>query len=192
MTTEAFLEYLNEHLIKGDSVLAGRINAEEWIYRPGLPEDHPIVKTDRFEKVEESIKAWLGGTPAQDLPTAKWTTHEWLHFLRKMPEDLSKVQMRELDQAFHFTDSGNSEILAEWFQLAIQHHYEAAYPRLKAFLIQVGRRKFLKPLYEELAKTPEGLKMARDIYKEARPNYHSVSYETIDEILGWQTTDAAG
>ncbi len=189
MTTEAFLEYLNEHLIKGDSMLARRINADAWIYQPGLPEDHPVVKTDRFEKVEESIKAWLGGTPAQDLPTDKWTTHEWLHFLRKMPEDLSKAQMSELDEAFHFTDSGNSEILAEWFQLAIEHQYEAAYPRLKAFLIQVGRRKFLKPLYEELAKTPEGLKMAREIYKDARPNYHSVSYETIDEILDWKPSE---
>jgi leukotriene-A4 hydrolase len=50
----------------------------------------------------------------------------------------------------------------------------------------MGRRKFLKPLYTELAKTPEGLEFARNVYKKARPTYHSVSVNTIDEILKWQ------
>jgi leukotriene-A4 hydrolase len=49
----------------------------------------------------------------------------------------------------------------------------------------VGRRKFLKPLYTELAKTPEGMARARAIYREARPRYHSVSKGTIDKILKW-------
>jgi leukotriene-A4 hydrolase len=50
-------------------------------------------------------------------------------------------------------------------------------------LINVGRRKFLTPIYKALIKTPEGKKMAKDIYKEARPNYHSVAYNTLDEML---------
>ncbi len=185
MTTEAFLQYLNDQLIKGDEELRKAINAEEWIYQPGLPANHPVVTTDRFKKVEEAIQAWRNGTPPEKLPTSGWTTHEWLHFLRNMPEDITADDMAQLDRAFHFTDTGNSEIIAEWLQLAIQHQYKAAYPRLRDFLTHVGRRKFVKPLYEELAKTPEGLKLAREIYKEARPNYHSVTYETVDKILGW-------
>jgi hypothetical protein len=51
----------------------------------------------------------------------------------------------------------------------------------------MGRRKFLKPLYTELAKTPEGLEMARRIYAKARPSYHPVAYTTIDEILKWKS-----
>jgi len=57
---------------------------------------------------------------------------------------------------------------------------------MEDFLVTVGRRKFLQPLYEELAKTEDGLALAKKIYKRARPNYHSVSSGTIDEILDWE------
>ena len=57
---------------------------------------------------------------------------------------------------------------------------------MEKFLTNMGRRKFLKPLYTELAKTPEGLEFAEKFYKKARPTYHSVSVNTIDEILKWQ------
>jgi len=53
-------------------------------------------------------------------------------------------------------------------------------------LTSQGRRKFLKPLYKKLAATPEGLERAKQIYAKARPTYHSVSVQTIDEILKWQ------
>ena len=91
--------------------------------------------------------------------------------------------MEELDAAFKFTDSGNSEIQCEWYQHAIASKYSIAYPALEKFLVGVGRRKFLKPIYKELAKTPDGLAMAKEIYKKARPGYHAVSYQTIDGIL---------
>ena len=51
------------------------------------------------------------------------------------------------------------------------------------FLMGMGRRKFLKPIYQELVKTPEGHERARDIYARARPRYHSISQRTLDEIV---------
>ena len=81
---------------------------------------------------------------------------------------------------------GNSEIAGAWLQKVISQKYEAGYPRLEEFLIQTGRRKFLVPLYTEMVKTEEGKKMARGIYQKARPNYHFVSSNTIDELLDWK------
>src|SRR5262249_49016014 len=46
------------------------------------------------------------------------------------------------------------------------------------------RRKYLKPLYAELAKTPAGLERARAIYARARPRYHAVATNTPDGIVG--------
>lgn len=185
MTTERFLQYLEKHLIQGDTTLAAEINANGWIYEPGLPDDHPVVETDRFAEVEAAIDQWQAGTPPSQLATGEWTTHEWLHFLRNLPEDLNKEQMAALDAAFELTESGNSEIVALWLRRAIQTKYEQAYPRLEEFLTSVGRRKFLEPIYNDMAKTEEGTKMARDIYAQARPNYHAISFNTIDNILDW-------
>jgi hypothetical protein len=70
---------------------------------------------------------------------------------------------------------------------SIKNQYEPALPALEKFLTSMGRRKFLKPLYEELAKTPAGLQRAKTIYAKARPTYHPVSSGTIDKILNWQS-----
>ena len=183
MTTEGFLAYLRENLIKGDQALEGRMKIEQWIYQPGLPDNCPNIQAEEFVKVEDQLKAWTGGKSAKELNTAGWTTQHWLHFLGNLPEPMSKSQMADLDAAFGFTRSGNAEILSAWLLRAIKNKYDATNAALETFLTGQGRRKFLKPLYEEMAKSPEGKAMARRIYQKARPTYHSVSYTTIDEIL---------
>ena len=179
MTTAAWLAELE----KAFPGVAAKIEIEKWINGPGIPANAARVKSDAFTKVEEQGRAFLGGTPASELKTQKWSTHEWIHFLRHLPKDLTREQMAELDAAFKFTASGNSEILHEWLLNAIDKKYEPAYEALEKFLLRQGRRKFLKPLYQKLAETPEGLERAKKIYAKARPTYHSVSYRTIDQIL---------
>ncbi len=99
---------------------------------------------------------------------------------------LDPQSMAELDQAFHLTQSGNSEIAFQWLLMSIRNRYEPAYSRLEEFLMTIGRRKFIKPLYEELAKTPEGKERALAIYRRARPTYHPISVAAIDEVLKWK------
>jgi leukotriene A-4 hydrolase/aminopeptidase len=185
MTTDRFLAYMRENLIAGDKALEERLKIDQWINGAGLPDNSPRPQSKQFEQVEAQVKAWAEGTSAQSLQTSGWTSHHWQHFLRKLPAQMAQQQMAELDSTFHFTQSGNSEILNEWFLRAIANNYSAAYPALENFLTSVGRRKFLKPLYTEMARSPEGRQMARAIYAKARPGYHSVSYTTIDEILKW-------
>ena len=53
------------------------------------------------------------------------------------------------------------------------------------FLTQQGRRKFLTPLYKKLLEVDGGKDIARAIYTKARPMYHAVSRQTIDDVLKW-------
>lgn len=183
LTTEAFLDYYHRELIRGDKDLASRINAEAWIYKPGLPENCPEFTSERFAAVDAAAGRWKQGTPAGDLEVGHWSTHEWLHFIRILPAGITPVQMKELDDAFSFTTSGNSEILGAWFILAARQQYEQAYFAMEAFLIRVGRRKFLTPIYKALVQTPQGKARARAIYTKARPNYHFVTRQTMDEVF---------
>lgn len=183
MDTEKFLEYLKSELLTTDELLA-EIRPEEWIYQPGLPDNLPIPESDRFEKVEKQLNNWASGIAASELATENWTTHEWLHFLRSLPDSLSGDQMKELDNAFGFTNSGNSEILGKWLVIVAHNNYRPAFPAMEKFLVNVGRRKFLEPIYKELAKDEDLKAYAIEFYVEARPNYHSVSYLTVDKILG--------
>jgi aminopeptidase N len=178
LDTEAFLVRVKEQL-------GPDLEVDAWVYGPGLPEGFTVAPSARFVAVDQALQAYQKGSQASELDSKNWSTAEWLRFLRGLPNGITLEQMEELDAAFAFTQSGNSEILAQWLVIAIQSHYQPAYPALESFLVRVGRRKFLEPLYEEMIKTEEGKVRARAIYKKARPNYHSVAVRTMDELLGW-------
>jgi leukotriene-A4 hydrolase len=183
MTTEHFVEFLEKELIRNDTELAKKINLNAWIYAPGIPAGTIPLTSSRFEKVEAASKAFASGNPASGIQTKNWSSHEWLHFIRQLPQKLTAAQMQELDNIFHFTNTGNSEILAAWLQLSIKNNYHAADKALEKFLTHVGRRKFLIPLYKALIATQEGRLKADAIYNQARANYHTVSTATLDELL---------
>lgn len=183
MTTDRFLAHLEEHLLVPNGV---DVDVDAWIDGPGLPPEAPTPESTLFTNVEAEIERWKSGTPASELKTATWSTFEWMHFIRHLPSPLSEARMAGLDKAFGFTESGNAEILAAWLEQCIRNDHDPAFARLDRFLTQVGRRKFLVPLYTELIRTEKGRVMAQAIYRNARPNYHSVAVNTIDQLLAWQ------
>jgi aminopeptidase N len=183
LTTEAFLESLDRHLLSTDRAKAARIDVRRWVYGPGLPADAPRARCDAFLEVERMTATWLAGGALSPDAARRWTAHEWLHFLHHLPRDLSADRMAALDQAFGLTRSGNTEILAEWLKLSIAAGYAPARPRLRAFLLEIGRGRFLKPLYQALAATERGWLEAKAIYQEARAGYHAMVRAALDELL---------
>jgi leukotriene-A4 hydrolase len=182
ISTEMFLDYLQKNLIKDDSALAQKLNVNAWVYGPGIPANCPRVEPERFKSVDSARAQFLNGTAPAQLQTAKWTTHEWLHFLRKLPKPLPLDKMKSLDAAFHFTQSGNSEIADIWYVMAVASDYKVAYPAMEKFLSQVGRRKFLQPLYGEMMATNKEA-MAKTIYEKYRMNYHPIAQTTLDGLV---------
>jgi len=162
ITTAEFLDYIRREL-------PSPVDLDRWIFEPGIPVGAAEPHSDAFTPVES-------GWPSD---TSTWSTHEWLHFLRSQ----QNPDMPRLDREFHFTDAGNSEILHQWLVMAVQLNYSPAFPRVEQFLTSVGRRKFLKPLYTDLMKTPEGRERARSIYAKARSGYHPIAQATIDSIV---------
>jgi leukotriene A-4 hydrolase/aminopeptidase len=184
ITTEDFVDYLNKNLIATNPKLLSIKDVDEWIYEGNLPKNAPSPRSDAFTKVETQVNSFTSGkTAATALKTKGWTTQEWLHFLKSMPETLSVVQMAKLDNAFNFTKIGNSEIAFQWLMMSIKNSYSPANLRLEEFLTTIGRRKFVKPLFDALAKTEDGKARAIEIYKKARPGYHPITQSSVDAIL---------
>ena len=178
ITTAQSLDYMRSHLFVPDpqtKVAPPAIDVKEWVYQPGLPGSAKAPVSRLFSKVDGAIADWLQG---RNVDTASWSTQEWLHFLRGLPEKLDAAQMRRLDTAWHFTQTGNDEILDQWLLMAVRNHYEPAYARLEEFLMTVGRRKYVKPLYEAM-----DTKRAAALYDKARPMYHPITQATIDALL---------
>jgi leukotriene-A4 hydrolase len=184
ITTADFAAYLEENLLRSNPELAAKVPVADWLYKPGLPGVAPAFRSEAYAKVDRQVQTWIDKkTPADALQTKDWSTQEWQHFLSVLPPNLTAAQMKDLDEALKLTQRTNAEIVCQWLLLSVQHGYEPAYARLEEFLTSQGRRKFLKPLYQELMKTPEGKNRARRIYAKARPTYHPLAAATIDALL---------
>ncbi len=185
ITTAEFLADLRTHLIAGDAGLEQRLQVEEWLYKPGLPANAPMPMSTALDAVEQQARTFAGGSRAAALEAAaaSWSTQEWQHFLESLPPTLSAAQVADLDRTFGLSARQNSEVLFAWLRVAIRHRYEPAMPALERFLTSQGRRKFLRPLYEDLIATDWGRAEARRIYDRARPLYHSVATNTLDPIV---------
>lgn len=182
-TTEQCLQFMDSILFQGDTIRRNKLMVRQWIYEPGLPANCPKINPERFEAVDKQREKYETIGKADELKTEDWTTHEWLQFLRKLKRPQTLERMKALDDHFSLSLSSNSEIADEWFKLSISSNYKEAYDEMASFLSQVGRKKFLEPLYGEMRKNPEHLKMAKDLFARFKNNYHPLTAQKIEGIL---------
>jgi leukotriene-A4 hydrolase len=136
-----------------------------------------------LQNVDAFASKWddAGAAVISEIPWSKWSYEEQYRFLSQIKRCSAK-DMTSMDQAWKVTTIGNNEVLFKWLENAINANYQAAYDELEVFLMSVGRRKFVQPLFEAMVNTGQ-TEMANKIYKKARANYHSVTTNTIDELL---------
>ncbi|MBV8518735.1 MAG: M1 family metallopeptidase [Acidobacteria bacterium] len=178
MTTTRFIDALKQGLPD----VVQQVKVEEWIYGPGLPANCPQPHSEAFAKVEAAAKQFASGGPASAIDMTKWSSHERQHFVESLPS-LTPARMGELDARFHFTDSGNSEVLFAWLMKSVEDRYKTAYPAIERFLTSQGRRKFVKPLYAALWSHAEDRAFAKEVYAKARASYHPVTQSAVDDTL---------
>lgn len=184
ITTDTFVQYLQDTLYKehGDKLSWDRIN--QWIYEPGIPAGAPVAQSDAFARVDNARAMWLAGEiPAADIDTQDWNTHQWLYFLNNMPDEMNKEQLTELDNAFSLTQVGNNEIAHSWLLMAINNWYTPAFDRLHNYLVSIGRNKLVKPLYKALSETPEGKAFAKKAFEEAKSGYHPLTVKANEDFV---------
>jgi len=184
LDTAHFVTYLDQQLLQKYPGTVSLEEAKSWIYQPGLPSGTPDPQSDAFNQVQQQANSWLAGNTALSaLPTASWTVHEWLYFINNLPLNITPQQLAELDATFNLTLSSNAEIAHAWYLLALKTGYQEIAAPLEQYLINIGRRKLIIPLYKQLATTPEGLAFARAVYEKARPGYHPLAQGTVDDLL---------
>jgi hypothetical protein len=191
MTTTRFIAYLKQELFRGDEAKYAALKIDEWIYQPRLPSNTPHPTSARFDQVDTQVAAFAQGTPAAKLKTTGWTTNEWQRFLDNLPQPLPAARLADLEHTFHF-DKANAVVQRSWFPNVIAANWQPGYPAIEHFLVTIGRRYLVRPVYMKLAETPEGMEFARRVYAKARPGYHSITQNGIDPVLNWDGTQSAG
>ncbi|MDQ7049276.1 MAG: M1 family metallopeptidase [Enterobacterales bacterium] len=182
--TAGFKAYISANLLNKYPGKITQIEVNQWLESPGLPKTAPQPHSDVFVKVQQQRDLWLAGKiKLNTIPTNHWTVHEWLFFINNLPPTITKKQLAQLDLAFDLTQTTNNEIAHAWLLLSIEKGYNKVNTRLTDYMVSIGRRKLIVPLYKALIKTSEGRQLAHSIYKKARPGYHPLAQGTIDALF---------
>ena len=185
MTSARFLADLRANLVRGDQALEQRLMLDQWVYQPGMPANVARPDAAAFAEADAAIEAFNRGGAVDATAFGRWTTAERLRFLNRLPRQLSAARLAELDQRLALNRQGNNEILFAWLNLALANRYEPAVPVAERFLGNVGRRKFVLPLFQTLwAQGDWGQPIARRIYAATRPGYHAVTTASVDRVVG--------
>ncbi len=184
ITTDQFVAYLKTNLL---DKYPGKFSMDEvnaWLHQPGIPADAPLPSSASFAQQDKLREQFLAGKlDAAGLAAKTWRTQEWRYFLDQLPAKLSAGQMQDLDNTYHLTGTHNAEIAFRWYRLAIGSDYQSAFPAMREHMLRIGRRILVVPLYEALAKTPQGKTLAEKIYAEAKPGYHPMTRGAVEKVL---------
>jgi len=182
-TSAMILADMEKNLV-ADEAEAEKLRLREWIYETGLPENVAQPDPTAFAEVDKAAGAFSDNRELDAAAWGKWTSAERQRFLAKIPRELDNAELAALDEAFKLSASGNNEELFLWLELAMQNRYEAAVPTTENFLANVGRRKFVAPLFKALMEEgPWGQAIAKRIYANTRATYHAVTVGTVDELV---------
>ena len=173
VTTEELLELIRTEL---PGALEA-VNAPKWIDGEGVPAGAPVARSSRLEAVE-ALKTELPAPAAKE-----WSPWEWQVYLNHLPRPSPPELMTALDRRFNLTEAANPEVLVAWLTVAIRSGYPPAVRRAETLLGEVGRMKYLKPLYAALIAGPGTRSLAEAWAQRYRKRYHVIAVAGVESLL---------
>jgi len=154
------------------------VDAAAWLDGPGLPGNAPAARSTRLDAI-----ATLGTALPDPEQANAFLPVEWQLYLEAIPRPAPLALLEALDGRFSLTRSSNYEILSAWLELALSAGYPPAVARTEEVLAQVGRMKYLRPLYRALAARPETRPVAEACFTRCRSHYHPIAQQVVEAVL---------
>ncbi len=189
ISSEQFLEYLDQNLLQKYPGKFSRKQAEEWLYQPGLPADAPMPHSETLDQAARLAASWAAGeTPVAAIPLSDWSPQATVHFINSLPLELSEAQLSELDSVFGFSQTRNAEIGRTWFIQVAGRRHLPAYAAMEAHLNRYGRTRLVEPVYMALAKNGEDAELSQHLFGQAKGKYHPLTVTAIES--GFKKSDS--
>ncbi|MGI4843933.1 MAG: M1 family metallopeptidase [Janthinobacterium lividum] len=184
VTTDQFVAFLRANLLAKNPKIMSDAELDEWLYGPGIPASATKAVSTRLAKLNDTTARWLkGDIKTAQLPAKDWSAAEWMKFLNDIDNKADAAKLEELDKAYGLAKTGNNEVAFRFYRAAVHAGYRGIRPNLEAFLMSVGRQKFVVPLYGALRASAEDRAWAERVYKAARERYHPETQGSVDKQM---------
>lgn len=180
--TDTFLEFLKAN-IPG---IENEIDLVLWTEGTGIPPDAYEPVSTLYTKILSLANEFnLGRMPRED-EVADWRGQEWELYLENLPKSIDASQLLCLDSRYRLSESKDYEVKVAFFQLAIPAKCREYYGEVEKTLKEVGRMKYLRPLYTALVNSngnEEDKIFANRVFADARHCYHPIAQGVVEAIL---------
>ncbi|CAK4031343.1 Leukotriene A-4 hydrolase [Lecanosticta acicola] len=162
---------------------------DEWFYKPGFP-PKPNFDTTLADMCYDLAEKWeaLNHGNAEFTPTKQdiesFTANQNVVFLEKVQtfdKPLSPKLVDEMGEQYGFAKSKNVELVSRYFVIGLKARAESVYKPTAKLLGEVGRMKFVRPLFRELMKCDMAL--AKETFEKNRDFYHPICRAMMEKML---------
>ncbi|KAJ4780969.1 Leukotriene A-4 hydrolase-like protein [Rhynchospora pubera] len=178
--TETFIDFLKAN-VPG---IENQIDLRLWVEGTGIPPDAMEPVSAVYNKIKTLASEFKNGQMPGEDEVAQWNGQEWELYLENLSANVDPSQALALDARYRLSESRDWEVKVAFLELAISTGCKEYYAEAERSLKQVGRMKYLRPLYTALAKcSEEGKMLACRIYAESRNCYHPIAQGVVESIL---------
>ncbi|KAE8711079.1 Leukotriene A-4 hydrolase-like protein [Hibiscus syriacus] len=157
-----------------------------WTEGTGIPPDACEPVSDLYTKILLLADEFKFGRIPREDEVADWKGQEWELYLENLPRVLEASQVLALDEHYRLSESKDYEVKVAFLQLAILSQCKKFYGEVEKTLKEVGRMKYLRPLYTALVQgdgKEEEKILAKRVFSEARECYHPIAQGVVESIL---------
>ncbi|KIW38225.1 leukotriene A-4 hydrolase/aminopeptidase [Exophiala oligosperma] len=165
------------------SAKLAEIDWDTWFYKPGFP-PKPDFDTTLVDVAYRLAEKWEGFTRNPDGPSdfkpskldiEGWTANQVVVFLEKVMASKTTLPMRHanhMGDVYKLKDTRNVEVSARYYQIAMASRDQSIKEFVVKMLGQVGRMKFVRPLYRGLMKLD--YERAVETFEKNKDFYHPI------------------
>ncbi|KAL5066672.1 hypothetical protein RYX36_017559 [Vicia faba] len=184
--TETFLDFLRAN-IPG---IENQIDLVLWTEGTGIPSDAYEPDSSVYKTIVALANESVNGRMPTEDEIAEWQGQEWELYLDNLPKSIEVSQILALDSRYKLSESKDYEVKVSFLQRAISCGCKAYYSEVEKTLKEVGRMKYLRPLYTALVKdsgSEEDKVFAKRLFSEARECYHPIAQGVVESIFAKYT-----
>lgn len=191
ITTQKFKDFLYWYFMKpefdGEKVkLLDSVDWTNWFSGVGMPKQSNHFDQTLSQACEKLADVWTSGSDSvspSDLdsfsPSQKMSFLDIL--LSRTPMDHNRI--KKMGDLYKFNGFKNCEIRFRWQYLCLKAEYEPIFPEVTKFVVEIGRMKYVRPLYKALFKCKNGKKLAVDTFLANKSFYHSICAYGVSKDL---------
>ncbi|PPD68346.1 hypothetical protein GOBAR_DD34772 [Gossypium barbadense] len=188
--------------------------AERRIVEAVQGEDRAILNTgigwkglnEEMERFKDNLEFTKLKNNQEGDEAADWRGQEWELYLENLPKVIEASQgvhgftrahvyvssfdtfsrVLALDERYRLSESKDYEVKVAFLQLAIMSQCRNFYGEVEKTLKEVGRMKYLRPLYRALVQgkgKEEDKILAKRVFSEARECYHPIARGVVESIF---------